>query len=203
LALNIIKIEAQESDLASWNIIAVKPRPLAGKWASLLAFEYRRRNNMKETDRYSGFALVDYIISNRLKAGLGYEIFFNNDPEGYGLEHRYYPELIYAMPLGGFNAVWRMRFQNTFKEWENPYWEHRNRLKISYSIKNSGLSPFVYIEAYNRLKEQFYDLNKMRYAGGCNYTAGHQQFDLYYMQEDYHSRDFRRHVIYLEYTYCF
>jgi len=194
-ALTCFKIEAQQSDLASWNVIAIKPEPFADRWASTLAFEYRRRDNMRVTDLYSGFAIVDFIVNKRLKVGLGYEIFFNNNPKGYELEHRYYPELIYSMPLRGFRAAWRIRLQNTFKEWQTPSWEYRNRLKINYPIRR--LSPFVYIESYNRPKGS---LNKLRYAGGCSYTVGCQQFDLYYMQEDYFSRSFRRHVVYLEYT---
>jgi hypothetical protein len=192
---------AERSDFALWTVIGISPKPVAGRWSSFCGFEYRLKENMNATDLYCGIVNVGYIINDKLQVGLGYEIFLNNCPERYITEHRYYPQAAYSIPLGRLSVTFRSQVMNTFTEWQHPYFEHRNRLKINYSLKETSLKPFIYIEPYSQLEKPSYRINKIRYAVGCSYKFIKQQVDLYYMWEDYHDKLFIRHVANVNYTY--
>ncbi|MDR1814165.1 MAG: DUF2490 domain-containing protein [Tannerella sp.] len=194
---------ADYDDLALWMAVSLQPDLIPDKLTASFDFEYRRRNNLRETDLYNGIVIVDYLINKHLTVGLGYEMFWNNNPDGYETEYRYYPELIYAVPFQRFSLSLRMRVMNTFTDWNHPSWEHRNRLKIKYSIKSLPISPFASVEPYNQLGRPMYRLNKVRYSAGFTFSSGHHSTDLYYMLENYHTRNFARHVININYTFSF
>jgi len=198
--------EAQEKtdDIAFWTTVKVDPPAIAERWFTSVILEYRLKNDLKETDLYSALALIDYKIDSHWRAGLGYEFFLNKMPGKDIVEHRYYPQVTYNCKLQRFSVSLRSRVMNTFTEWKKPNWRHRNRLKISYNIKNTPLRPFVYVEPYNSLSKPFYRTNKIRYAGGCSVIlAAKQSLDVFYMQESYHTRPFVRHVIGVDYSYSF
>jgi hypothetical protein len=99
-----------------------------------------------------------------------------------------------------FSASFRSRLMSTFTQWNHPYFEHRNRIKVNYSpIKKIPVKPFAYVEPYHEIAK--YRFHKIRYAAGCAYAFNRHQWDVYYMQEDYRTRPFTRHVIAIDYTY--
>ncbi|MDR1937952.1 MAG: DUF2490 domain-containing protein, partial [Tannerellaceae bacterium] len=115
-------------------------------------------------------------------------------------EHRYYPEGMLSYRIKKFSASFRSRLMSTFTQWNHPYFEHRNRIKVNYSpIKKIPVKPFAYVEPYHEIAK--YRFHKIRYAAGCAYAFNRHQWDVYYMQEDYRTRPFTRHVIAIDYTY--
>jgi hypothetical protein len=195
--------EDNKSDLALWSNLTLKTKPLANKWVGTLELEHRSRNNISATELFRGLLNMDYLISKHLTAGLGYEIYLNNEPDAYLPEHRYFAQGIYTVHVADIEISLRTRIMNTFKEWGKFKWENRNRFKLKYHIGNTGFKPFVYTEPYNSLMSDFYRLNKARYAIGCNYSFGNHGIDLSYMLEKYYTRTFNRHVVYACYIITF
>ncbi len=187
------------SDGAWWMYFAVNTKPTP-QWSVSYALEYRLKNHMSTTDLYCATVIADYQLSKRLEIGFGMEVFLNHNSGKYTWEYRYYPELIYSFPLGGFNASFRTRVMNTFEKWDEPNYEHRNRLKVSYPLPKAPFTPFVYVEPYNQLNGSFYKLKKIRAAAGCGYAFRKCKIDLYYLLERYPSRSFSRHVMAMDFV---
>jgi hypothetical protein len=188
-------------DAGLWITAGILPKPIAGKWKTLYLLEYRRKENLQETDLFSGTFNLHYILNPHLLLGLGYEFFLNKGSQGgFTPEHRYYPEAVLSYRIQRFSTSFRSRLMNTFTQWSQPYFEHRNRLKLSYSLpKAIPVKPFAYVEPYHEMPN--YRFRKVRYAAGCTYAINRHQWDVYYMQEDYHTRPFTRHVIAIDYSY--
>ncbi|MDR1746382.1 MAG: DUF2490 domain-containing protein [Tannerella sp.] len=193
-------------DLGFWTNISITTKPLAGKWNVSYSLEYRRKDNLRAIDLWAGMVNIDYIANSHWRVGAGYEFFLNSTQEGYLPEYRYYPEVLGSYVFQRWKASLRSRLMNTYTNWKQPHIEHRNRLKLSYLIKNAPVHPFIYAEPYNQINSQFYQLNKIRYSIGFTYEPAnykHSQFEIYYMIEKYHLRPFVRHVLEIDYSYSF
>ncbi len=203
------KTFAQENshkhDVGLWVNADVAPKTLAGKWQPLFSLEYRSRDNLRKVDLFCGTILMDYIINKYLDVGAGYEIFANKlSSGGFGLEHRFYPEVILRVPFANFTASMRARLLNTFERISDPNWATRIRFKLGYKITTIPLTPYMSVEPYHRIADpSHYSFSKIRYIGGCAYSISHQQFDVYYLAEDYHDKPFTRHVVGIGYCYSF
>ncbi|MDR3262021.1 MAG: DUF2490 domain-containing protein [Tannerella sp.] len=196
--------EEKEYDAGWWTNVSIAPKPVNGKWKTLYSLEFRSKDYIREVDLFCGMINLDYVVNEHVQIGAGYELFLNKKSGGgYYPEYRYYPEAIFSYALGRFSAALRSRVMNTYTEWRHPNFDHRNRFKVNYSIKETPLKPFVYVEPYHAIDNCSYRFSKIRYAAGCAYKQGHHQFDLYYLQEDYHLRPFTRHVLEIDYNYSF
>jgi hypothetical protein len=92
---------------------------------------------------------------------------------------------------------------NTFTQWSEPDWESRNRLKAACSIKGMPLKPFVGVELFHEINRMEFRSQKNRYIAGFSYSLGRQNWDIYYLTENYRSTHFVRNVLVIDYTYTF
>jgi hypothetical protein len=197
--------DGKTQDAGLWVFAGVSHSPHGGKWNMLYGLEYRSRNHFRTTDLWSVSANVNYIFNPLIQIGAGYEFFLNRNAGGrYSPEHRYYPEAILSGSRGDFSASFRSRLMNTFTRPDKPHWEGRNRLKISYAIRGTGLKPFVAAEPYHAIYPVAFLFRKIRYSAGCSVALDRRQnFDLYYLREDYLHDSFLRHVIQVAYNFNF
>lgn len=192
------RLYSQRSDLASW--IYIEADITGSHWQGVLSGEFRLKDNIGKVDLYSGGLFGYYLFSKAFKMGVGYEYFANDLGSGkLESEHRTMIQSVVQYPVANFKLAWRSSFMDTFYKLSDPNFGVRNRLKADYYLEKVHLKPFVYTEIYHEL-ESGIKHQKNRYATGINYMIkNNQQFDLYYMIEDYHSRKFTRHVIGLGY----
>ncbi|GHT44659.1 hypothetical protein AGMMS49965_20720 [Bacteroidia bacterium] len=196
--------DRKEQDAGLWAYASVSHKPFAGKWEAIYALEYRSRENFRETSLWCGTVIADYVFNPHIKVGVGYEFFMNREPDGgYSPEHRYYPEAIFSYRTGSLSASFRTRVMNTFTQWNEPYWEARNRLKVGYRIGESSLKPFVAVEPYHALSSVAERFTKIRYYAGCSYAFGRQTLDIYYLREDYRTSPFGRNILAVDYNFAF
>jgi hypothetical protein len=153
---------------------------------------------------WCGMLNADYIVNKYMEAGVGYEVFMNKEASGFSPEYRYYPELVFSYKWERFSGSLRVRAMNTFTQWNDPCWEGRNRVKLTYAIKGTPLKPFVSVEPYHSLHpDAAQRFLKTRYVAGCSYSFGKQKLDVYYLREKYQTKAFVRNVFEIDYSYAF
>lgn len=193
-----------EHDIGLWVNADVAPKAIAGRWQPLFSLEYRSRDNLRKIDLFCSTLLMDYMVNKHLITGAGYEIFAIKPDEGrFGLEHRFYPEIIVRIPFANFSASIRARLQNTFVRFSGSNWSTRVRFKLGYKLTAIPLNPYISIEPYHHIDGiVHYRFSKLRCIAGFAYTIPNQQFDVYYLVEKYKT-PFTRHVAGLGYCYLF
>ena len=197
--------DGKKQDTGLWIFAGFSPKPFGGKWLMLYGIEYRSRNHFRETSLWCVSVNVNRILNPFIQIGAGYEFFMNREAGGsFSPEYRYYPEAILSCRQGAFSASLRSRVMNTFTQVSDPHWEGRNRLKASYTIRGTRLKPFIAVEPYHAIYPVEHRIRKIRYFAGCSISLdSRQQFDLYYLCEDYLHKSFLRHVIQMEYNLSF
>lgn len=207
LSVSAVKAgEGKKSDAGLWVCMSITPKLYGGKWKTTYALEYRSRENFRETSLWCASANVNYFFNPYVQVGAGYEFFLNKAANGrYSPEYRYYPEAILSYRLGAFAASLRSRLMNTFTRLSEPFWECRDRLKLTCQIAGRvALKPFIAIEPYRELYPTVRPLKKIRYYAGCSLSLGNRrQIDVYYLRENYLNKPFARNVIEVDYNYMF
>lgn len=188
------------SDNCMWATVALLHHPFTPKLSVLYTLEYRMKDNISTTDLYSGNLNIDYSVSPRVKLGVGYEIYYENDGDRYRVEHCYYPQLLWTQPIGPVKAVLRARVYNMFYHFDEPYLVSRNRLKFSCPIPKTPLTPFAYVETYNRLQSGFFSFDKVRYTAGVNIAFGHCDLDLGFQIDKYYTKDYLKRIAKADFT---
>ncbi|MDO4755374.1 MAG: DUF2490 domain-containing protein [Parabacteroides sp.] len=184
---------------------------LSGKIYKRFSFFFEedvRFGNQMNPEWFLTTAEINYkIMPKYLVGGVGYMSFIQYQGAK-EVRNRYYLYLTGSYALGNFRFFLRERFQSIYTVGKSGSSDAlRSRLQITYPIKNSGFTPYVYIEAFNNLKKKM-RMDKLRYAIGCTYKIDkHNGIDLYYryhtFADGYYDTVNHLHNLNLGYSYTF
>ena len=158
--------------------------------------EFRSRNNWRTADRLALSLDAQYKLLSWLKAGAGYELLVDNNPEKISY-HTGRPT----------HTTCRYDFDNAF--WEdtdvNSRCKHvlRSRLKLEYDPRNCPVDPWASVEFFNTLK-----LEKTRVQVGADYKIKKKHtLTLYYRYQavngDEDETETDMHMVGLGYNFKF
>lgn len=176
--------------------------------------EFRMRENLGETDRFSTTAELSYKVIDYLKVGGAYNLIrYNHETKGWETRHRYYFYATGSYRFNRFTLSLRERFQSTYRvgveetaKRANPKHYLRSRLGVEYDIRRSPFEPFLSVEFYHTLNDpQKNELDRVRYTAGCTYKLNKQHaLELYYRYVSYaDDEDNSKHLIGLGYSFKF
>lgn len=144
------KAFTQDHDLGLWlDASAIK------KYAStsvLLYSELYTNDNNQSIDRIGLGFEVSQKVSPILNVGIGYLFMDKNKMENYEQRHRFYSQAKVSKEIKKIKLSFRERLQLTRYPEDNlscdylSYW--RNRLKISYKIDRSRITPLIGVETF-------------------------------------------------------
>ena len=197
--------EKKKQDAGLWVNFSVTPKPIAQRLFVTYSLEYRSKENFRTTSLWCGAVNVYYNLNSWFKAGAGYEHFLTKDADGrYTPEYRYYPAVLFSFRKGSFAGSLRSYMMNTFTQWNDPHWEWRNKLKMSYQLREIKLKPFVAVEPYHAIYPgDDYLFKKVRYFAGFSYSFGRHTLDSYYLRESFYNKPFINNIIGVEYNIAF
>ncbi|MDR0536457.1 MAG: DUF2490 domain-containing protein [Tannerellaceae bacterium] len=164
---------SQTSDWGIWTNIGADIS-LTNKWRLGAEVEYRRKNNMRQTDQLVGGVDASYSLNRYMKIGVGYERIAEKDIPGNIFNHynRYMFNLPFSYKYRRFSLGWRPRLQVDVEENypANSDWVMRNRFSVKYEIPTLPLNPYMRIELFNRVfTERIPSHYKDRIAAGMEY----------------------------------
>jgi len=176
--------------------------------------EFRLRENMGTTDRFSTTAELSYKVIDYLKIGGAYNLInYNHEKKGWEIRHRYYFYATGSYTFNRFTLSLRERFQSTYRvgveetaKRANPKLYLRSKLEIEYDIRKSPFEPYASVELYNTLNDpQKNEIDRVRYTGGCKYKLNKQHaLQLYYRYVSYaDDEENSKHLIGLGYSFKF
>ena len=177
--------------------------------------EFRLRDNLSETDRFSTTLDLSYKPWKFLKLGGAYNLInYNHETKGWEVRHRYYFYATGSYRFDRFTVSLRERFQSTYRVWiketskrANPKLYLRSRLEVEYDIRNCKFEPYASVELYNTLNDpQGNKMNKLRYTAGSKYKLNKRNsLQLYYRYINFKDDDEGngKHMIGLGYSYKF
>lgn len=117
-------VMAQDDDFGIWGEVNVE-KNISRKWNVSGGVEYRSRDNVKTTDRWSVGVDAGYKITDWLKASAGYSLLddhnYKTNSKGtkyadyWGLRHRFNVSLTASKSFGNLNISLRERWQYTYR----------------------------------------------------------------------------------------
>jgi hypothetical protein len=109
-----------------------------------------------------------------LSAGYRFRIDMKKQ-EGYNKKHRYNFDVSFRHRFGRFTPTYRIRYQNMdddyipFEDINQEKHILRNRLLMNYDIRKSKLTPFIYLEVYGQIEENYPFGMRLKTSFGCKY----------------------------------
>ena len=212
--LCINSINAQTSDLASWNGLEVKYK-LNKKWAFSLEGQLRLKEDISTIDNYFTQFNTEYKFIKNFKLVGAVRYIRENDNkgniQGYENHFRFNIDALYKHEIGNFELGYRLRYQNknelgvSESEGDFPNQNIRFKTGIAYNIKNWKLDPKFSAEIFNRFQEgKDNGFNKYRITLGTDYKINDSgKIKVYYRVEKQLNVDFpdTTNIIGLKYTY--
>ena len=148
LALTTLGLSAQSDDFGIWASASVEKK-IDKRWSATLEAEYRTRDGLSNTDRWSFGLTTAYRPVKHLKLAAGYTLLWDHNPEKLtynsydpieynnrrlayrGARHRFNVDATYDIDLGRFNLSLRERWQYTYRpektvtryDYDNSKWE--------------------------------------------------------------------------------
>lgn len=177
LLLSVGTINAQSDDFGVWTSVE-GVKEIVPKLNFGLKGEFRTRDDIGTVDRWTASADLSYRPCKYLKAGISYYyLYLNHEKRGWERGHRYNLYLQGYYQWNRFTFSLRERYQYTYRAGvektetrANPKKVFRSRLQASYSIAQSGFSPYVSCEFFNKINDpQKNELEKIRYTVGTEY----------------------------------
>ena len=181
-----------------------------------LGEEFRLKNNCCDIDKWVTETDASYTIVKRMfKVGVGYDLIGDWDEyaEVFDFKHRFNGYFVFKKDVSRFNIAWKSRYQLTYKDesygrvkW-NPksYW--RNKLNLSYNIRNSHFEPYLSFECFYQLNNYKGNVvDRLRGQAGVSYDFTKQHsidFSVRYNQDIYVKEPERSCQLGLFYTYSF
>lgn len=177
--------------------------------------EFRLRDNLGETDRFSTTLELSYRPLEYLKLGGAYNLInYNHETKGWEVRHRYYFFATGSYQFNRFTVSLRERFQSTCRvgvketsKRANPKLYLRSRLEVEYNIRHSKFEPFASVELYNTLNDpQGNKMNKLKYTAGSKYKLNKRNsLQVFYRYINFKDDDEGngQHMIGLGYAYKF
>lgn len=180
-----------DDDFCVWTSIEVE-KSLGKRWSVNAEAEFRTRENSSQVARWGLKLGGDYsIIKKYLKVGAAYQFQYFHDLKysDFQPRHRFIAYAQGKIKVARFTFALRERFQVTYKDDSDrikssgkidtykidPEWTWRNRLKISYDIRNCKFTPSVSFETFYDLNNpDGNDFSSLRYSVGVSYKINKQ-----------------------------
>ncbi len=175
---------AQTDEFATWSIVNVSCG-LARDWSFVGYVEYRAKDNLKHSDRWTFSAMVNYRPLSFLMLEGGYEMHYLYNGSGdWGIRNRY------ALGAQGSVKWWnlafslRERIQRTVTKGvaEDCL---RSRLKISYAPGGWIVNPYFSAELFQPIGgDAFFTVDRMRYRPGIAVKLSDRcSLDMFYCRQ--------------------
>lgn len=205
---------AQNDDLGMAANVEVSKKIFRGLDASIEE-EFRLRDNMSETDRFSTALGLSYKLNPYFKFGGAYNLInYNHPKKSWEVRHRYYLFIQGSYSFSRFNVSLRERFQSTYREGvtetstrANPKKYLRSKISVSYNIRKSKFEPFTSCEFYNTLNDKTNNrMDRISYILGSKYKLNKRNsLEFYYRYINFNEDDDaqNKHIIGVGYSHKF
>lgn len=117
-------VKAQDDDFGIWSEVNVEKK-LTKQWELDGGVEWRTRDNVSETDRWSVGVGTSYKLTDWLKASAGYTLLYDNNykvndkktkyAKYWGVRHRFNVSLTASKSFGDLSVSLRERWQYTYR----------------------------------------------------------------------------------------
>ncbi len=211
----------QDESFRTWTSLGVKKN--INNWEFSTEAEIRKAGFYEKTLRSSlGFAAY-YDISKVIEVGPAYTLinFYDSKYDDYQIRHRFDFAVTGKIKIERFSFRLRQQLEYTKKDESdrirdngridtyriNPELLWRNRLKISYNVKNTPLTPAIAAESFYQLNNPDGNIfEKFRYTMSLSYKVAKQhEFQLFSIinQDRADSDSQTEYVLGLGYTFDF
>lgn len=176
LFLTIIfsKSFSQNQDFETWTGITIKKR-ISSKTELKLREEIRlSENSLQINNVFTDFGVL-YKISESFNAGIYYRYIRKSNYPNFINQHKIYGDIEYNKPINNFILKYRLRFQTKYSEIYScdygliPANTLRNKISISYKIKDKPIVPKVSADAFLPVNYINYAFYKIRTSIGFKY----------------------------------
>lgn len=151
-------VAANSGNFATWSLIKVDYR-MTHKLGFVGYAEFRSKDNLKHTDRWTLSAMLNYRLNSYLKVEGGYAFHYRYKGEGvWGVRNRYKLGLTGTLGWSNIKLSLRERLQRTTADGVSED-RLRSRLKLSYSSGKSVLSPYFSAELFQPLGDDAFLLS--------------------------------------------
>lgn len=177
-------VAANSGNFATWSLIKVDYR-MTHKLGFVGYAEFRSKENLKHTDRWTLSAMLNYRLNSYLKVEGGYAFHYRYKGEGvWGVRNRYKLGLTGTLGWSNIKLSLRERLQRTTADGVSED-RLRSRLKLSYSSGKSVLSPYFSAELFQPLGDDaFFTVSRMRYRPGIVFKLSRVcSLDLFYCRQ--------------------
>lgn len=177
-------VAANSGNFATWSLIKVDYR-MTHKLGFVGYAEFRSKDNLKHTDRWTLSAMLNYRLNSYLKVEGGYAFHYRYKGEGvWGVRNRYKLDLTGTLGWSNIKLSLRERLQRTTADGVSED-RLRSRLKLSYSSGKSVLSPYFSAELFQPLGDDaFFTVSRMRYRPGIVFKLSRVcSLDLFYCRQ--------------------
>lgn len=177
-------VAANSGNFATWSLIKVDYR-MTHKLGFVGYAEFRSKDNLKHTDRWTLSAMLNYRLNSYLKVEGGYAFHYRYKGEGvWGVRNRYKLGLTGTLGWSNIKLSLRERLQRTTADGVSED-RLRSRLKLSYSSGKSVLSPYFSAELFQPLGDDaFFTVSRMRYRLGIVFKLSRVcSLDLFYCRQ--------------------
>lgn len=157
---------AQTDEFSTWSIVNVSCG-IAGNWSFVGYVEYRAKDNLKHSDRWTLSAMVNYRPLSFLMAEGGYELHYRYKGDGnWGTRNRYTLGIQGSVRWRDITFSLRERLQKTVTHGVSED-RLRSRLKISYAPRGWIMNPYFSTELFQPMGDDaFFTASRIRYRPG-------------------------------------
>lgn len=179
-----------DDDFGIWSSVGVEKK-LNKKWSLEGELEFRSKDNLKETGRWSAKIGGEYKLLKDVKIGAAYQFqyFHDLEYEDFQPRHRIMGTIQGKHKWGRFEFSLRERVQGTYKDDSDrikssgkidsykmdPEWTWKNRLKITYDIPKCKFEPSFSFETFYQLNNpDGNEFDGLRYTLALDYKFDKQ-----------------------------
>lgn len=182
LFFSCFNLYGESKDFAGWsNIKLVKSINNTQIYSNI---GFRVKNDFKKKDRLHLNVGMIYNVIPNLRLDGGYEFHYKYSDNNNYVRNRYYLSFLIPVNISNLKLTYRERFQQTFYNNDNSM-DLRSKLKASYKLKKSPISPFFSIELYQPIgDEKFFSIKRILYKPGITLFFNKSYYlDLYYCRQ--------------------
>ena len=219
LSANATLLFAQGGEWFLWTGLDAE-KGLSEKWKITLGAQYRRKDNMTETDQFRGSVDFSRTLGQYVQLGAGYELIAKHRTrqDVYVYRNRFRVQSRVQYKYDRFTADWRFRTQLTMMEkddlsggftFDDEYhrWVFRNRFRLRYNIRKSPFRPYVSFELFH---QPFSDLENSYFRNRLTIGTVYRINRSHNIEADYkletnrnNSNSSKDHIIKIGYSYSF
>ena len=165
-AVVVPEMAAKTDDFSTWSLVKVNCG-LSRNWGFVGYVEYRSKDNLKHSDRWTLSAMLNWKPVSCLTAEGGYALHYRYKGDGgWGVRNRYKLGLTGSVGWRNVKFSLRERLQRTVADGaaEDVL---RSRLKASYAPKSWFVNPYFSVELFQPLGDDaFFTASRLRYRPG-------------------------------------